>query len=98
MKQAISDLKRSLAKNPEDKEARIYLGDALFLSGYLAECAGQLEDALNCFEQAAAIHMACEPSDSDYSLSLQVSTRDCKVSPIDSDRVVERGRRNVRDA
>ncbi len=34
----------------------------------LAEGAGQLEDALNCFEQAAAIHMTFEPSDSEYDL------------------------------
>ncbi len=68
LKQAISDLKRSLAKNPEDKEARNYLGDALLLSGYLAEGAGQLEDALDFFEQVAAIQMACEPSDSEYAI------------------------------
>jgi len=66
LKQAISDLKQSLAKNPEDKEARFYLADTLLLSGYLAQFAGQFDDALNCFEQAAAIHTAFEPSASKY--------------------------------
>jgi tetratricopeptide (TPR) repeat protein len=66
LKQAVSDLKQSSAKNPEDKEARFYLAEALFFSGCLAEFVGQLEDALSCFEQAAAIHMDCEPSDSEY--------------------------------
>jgi tetratricopeptide (TPR) repeat protein len=65
-KQAVSDLKQSSAKNPEDKEARLCLEEALRLSGQLAEFAGQLEDALSCFEQAAAIQMAFEPSDSKY--------------------------------
>jgi tetratricopeptide (TPR) repeat protein len=68
LKQAVSDLKQSSAKKPEDKETRFYLVEALVLSGYLAESAGQLDDALSCFEQAAAIHMACEPSDSKYAI------------------------------
>ena len=63
MNQAIADLKQSLAKNPEDREARYHLGMP-FLVRLLAEDAGQLEDALNCFEQAAAIQMDFEPSDS----------------------------------
>ena len=53
LKQAIADLKQSLAKNPEDKEVRYHLGDALVLSGQLAEDAGQFEDALNCFEASS---------------------------------------------
>jgi len=66
LKQAISDLRQSSAKNPEDKKARFYLGESLYPYGDLAEFAGQLDEALSCFEQAAAIHMACEPSDSEY--------------------------------
>jgi eukaryotic-like serine/threonine-protein kinase len=66
LKQAISDLKQSSAKYPQDKEARIYYAETLLMSGCLAQHAGQHEDALNCFEQAAAIHMAFEPSESDY--------------------------------
>ena len=67
-----SDLRTSnkvWRKTPRTRRLGFYLGDALFLSGYLAEDAGQLEDALNCFEQAAAIHMAFEPSDSEYRYS-----------------------------
>ena len=96
LNQAVSDLKQSLAKNPEDKEARLWLLRSLVLVRPLAEGAGQLEDALNCFEQAAAIHMDFEPSDSAVTV-LTSSTKACNVSPIDSDRAVERERRNVRN-
>jgi hypothetical protein len=63
LKQAISDLKQSSAKNPEDKEARGFLADAFHLSANLAEDAGQLEDALDFLEQHAAYFMAIEPRD-----------------------------------
>jgi len=66
LKQAISDLKQGLAKNPENTEARNYLVDAIRLSGDLADGAGQLEDALNCFEQVAIFYMNFVPSDSNY--------------------------------
>jgi eukaryotic-like serine/threonine-protein kinase len=66
LNQAVVDLKQSLAKNPEDKEVRYYLGGALFHSGCLAEDAGQIEVALNCFEESASIYIAFEPSDSKY--------------------------------
>ena len=64
LNQSATDLKQSLAKTPEDKEARYYLGEALFSSGSLAEEAGDLEAALNCFEQAAVIQMEIVPIDS----------------------------------
>ncbi len=64
--QAVADLKQSLAKNPEDKEARFHLGRVLFQSGELAGSAGQLEDALNCYEQAFAIQKDSEPIESTY--------------------------------
>jgi tetratricopeptide (TPR) repeat protein len=64
LNQAIADLKQCLAKNPEDKAARFWLLEALYWSGFLAEGAGQLEDALNLFEQAAAITTAIDPRDS----------------------------------
>jgi tRNA A-37 threonylcarbamoyl transferase component Bud32/tetratricopeptide (TPR) repeat protein len=57
--QAIVDLRRSLAQDPEDSEARRHLAGALFLSGSLAEDAGQFDLALDRFEQLAAIHPAC---------------------------------------
>ncbi len=66
--QAVADLKRSLAKNPEDKEARICLGQALFQSGCLAAEVDQIEAALNCFEQSAAIQMDLEPRDGKYNI------------------------------
>jgi eukaryotic-like serine/threonine-protein kinase len=66
-KQAISDLKQGLASYPKDEQARFYLGEAFCLSGCAAQFAGQFEDALSSFEQAAAIHMAFEPSDAEYS-------------------------------
>jgi len=64
--QSAADLKRSLAKTPEDKEARDCHGQALFYAGCLAEEAGQPEAALNCFEQAAALQMETEPGDSTH--------------------------------
>jgi tetratricopeptide (TPR) repeat protein len=51
MKQAIADLRQSSAKNPEDKEARLHLGEALELSGELAVGAGQLDEALVFYDQ-----------------------------------------------
>jgi tetratricopeptide (TPR) repeat protein/tRNA A-37 threonylcarbamoyl transferase component Bud32 len=68
LNQAIADLNLSLAKNPEDQEARYHLGDALVQTGQLAESAGQLEDALNCYEQASAIQRESEPSESTYTV------------------------------
>jgi tRNA A-37 threonylcarbamoyl transferase component Bud32 len=64
LNQAVTDLKLGLAKKPEDKEARIWLLQSLFFSGVSAEDAGQVEDAMKCFEQAAAIQAELEPSDS----------------------------------
>jgi eukaryotic-like serine/threonine-protein kinase len=61
--QAVADLKLGLAKEPGDKKAQIWLLQSLFFSGVSAEEAGQLEDALKCFEQAAAIQVEFEPSD-----------------------------------
>jgi eukaryotic-like serine/threonine-protein kinase len=72
LKQAILDLKQSSARSPEDNEARFYLGEALFMSGCSAQYAGLLVEALNCFEQAAAIHMAFEPSDSEYAIHTEL--------------------------
>jgi tRNA A-37 threonylcarbamoyl transferase component Bud32/tetratricopeptide (TPR) repeat protein len=66
LKQAISDLKQSWAKHPEDKEVRSFLADAYHLSGNLAEGAGQLEDAMDSLDQYAAVLMAFEPSDRKY--------------------------------
>ena len=66
LNQAVADLKQSLAKNPDDKEARYHLGDALVQTGQLAYGDGKLEDALNCYEQASAIQMNSEPSESTY--------------------------------
>ena len=92
LKQAVADLKQSLAKNPEDKETRsVTSAMALLLSGYLAEDAGQFEDALNCFEQTAAIQMAVYPSDSMNTCLLEVSTGDCQASR----RSVQEGRGNA---
>ena len=95
-KQAVSDLKQSLAKNPEDKEARLHPRRCPIASpaAWPIE-AGQFEDALNCFEQQPP-SIALEPGDSNL-LVLQFSIRDCEISPIDLERVVERVRRNVRD-
>ena len=64
LNQAIADLKQCLAKKPDDKQARFWLLEALYWSGFLAEGAGQLEDALNLFEQASAITTAIDPRDS----------------------------------
>jgi len=66
LNQAAADLGRSLVKTPEDKETRYCFCSALFHSGCLAEEEGQLEAALNCFEQTAAIQMEIEPSDSNH--------------------------------
>jgi tetratricopeptide (TPR) repeat protein len=66
LKQAISDLKQSSAKNPEDKDVRSFLADAFHLSASLAEDSGQLEEAVNCLEQVAALNMNFVPSDSNY--------------------------------
>ncbi len=60
LNRSAADLKQSLAKNPEDKLARNCLIRALFFSGRFAEGAGQLDDALNWFEQAAAIQPETE--------------------------------------
>ena len=73
--QAAADLKQSLAKNPKDEEAQICRWQALFYSGCLAEDAGQVEAALNCFEQVAAIQMAFEPSDSEYASLTEIYKR-----------------------
>ncbi len=64
LNQAVVDLKRSLASNPDNQEVQACLVRSLHYSGVLANAAGQFEDALNCFEQAAAIHMATEPTGS----------------------------------
>ena len=56
----------------------------------------QLDAALDCFEQAAAIQMQRGPKESSYD-RLQISIAWRKVSPIDSDGLVERSRRNMRD-
>ncbi|MGP0062170.1 MAG: protein kinase domain-containing protein [Isosphaeraceae bacterium] len=66
LNQAIADLRQGLAKNREDKEALFHLGDALVLTGQLAASAGRLEDALNCFEEAFAMHRDSEPFESSY--------------------------------
>jgi tetratricopeptide (TPR) repeat protein len=66
LRQAIADLQRSLANDPEEREARDYLGDALFLSGCLAEEAGQFEDALNWFEQVVANCLAFNANKSKF--------------------------------
>jgi eukaryotic-like serine/threonine-protein kinase len=68
LKEAISDLKQSLARKPDDEEARLYLAEALWLSGLAAQFEGQFGDALNFFEQAVAIRIAFELSDSEYAL------------------------------
>jgi tetratricopeptide (TPR) repeat protein len=68
LKQAIADLNHSSAKNPEDKEVRDHLVSALFYSGCLAEEAGPLEVALNCFEQAAAIELTLESTNSELGI------------------------------
>ncbi len=62
MDHAIADLKRSVAVNPDRKEVRLYLGEALVTSGLLADEAGRFEAALNCFEQAGAVFMDLDPS------------------------------------
>ena len=66
LKEAISDLKQGLARNPDDTEARFYLGEALFSSGVVAQFAGRLDDALNCFEQTVPIRIAFELNYSEY--------------------------------
>ncbi len=63
--QSAADLKRSLAKNPEDKVARFWVYRSLFYSGCYAHEAGQLEDALDYFEQTAVMQTEMQPSDSD---------------------------------
>ena len=68
LRQAISDLQQSSAKNPENNEVRLHLEDALLLSGDLAEGAGQLEDALDCFEQVANIRTASEPMAANFDM------------------------------
>jgi eukaryotic-like serine/threonine-protein kinase len=66
LKQAISDLEQSSVKTPEDKEARFRLGEALALSGDLAQPAGQLDEALSSYQQSAVIQMTFELSDVEY--------------------------------
>jgi len=63
LNQAAADLEQSLTQEPEDKEVRICVVQSLFSSGCLAEDAGQLEAALNCFEQATAFQLEIEPTD-----------------------------------
>jgi eukaryotic-like serine/threonine-protein kinase len=60
LRQAISDLEQSVAKNPHESAARSSLSDALLLSGDLSVGVWQIENALNSFEQAAAMHMASD--------------------------------------
>jgi eukaryotic-like serine/threonine-protein kinase len=58
---AVADLRRSLAKTPEDREVRHYLGNSLFYSGSLAEDADQTTEALNYFEQSVGVELAMKP-------------------------------------
>jgi hypothetical protein len=54
-----------LVKNPEDKDVQYWLLRSLFFSGCLAEEASQLDDALDWYEQAAAIQTELELRESD---------------------------------
>jgi tRNA A-37 threonylcarbamoyl transferase component Bud32/tetratricopeptide (TPR) repeat protein len=66
LKEAIEDLKQSAAKNPKDKETQDSLAAALGMAGTLAHGAGQLEDALDFYEQEAAANMTARPGDLEY--------------------------------
>ena len=55
-------------KTPRTRRLGITSAMPFSVPADLAEEAGQLDAALNCFEQAAAIHMAFEPSDSEYAM------------------------------
>ena len=82
LRHAVSDLERSLAKNPADRETQRYLADGTLLSGYLAEDAGEFEEALGCFERTADLRMAVYPGDSMDTCLLEV----CRRLPSFSDR------------
>ena len=82
LRHAVSDLERSLAKNPADRDTQRYLVDGTLLSGYLAEDAGEFEEALGCFERTADLRMAVYPGDSMDTCLLEV----CRRLPSFSDR------------
>lgn len=65
LSQSAADLKQILANNPNDKLARFWLLRSSSALGNAAEGAGQLEDALNWYEQAAAIETELGPLESD---------------------------------
>ena len=88
LKQSISDLKQSSEKEPDDKEVRFHFAEALLLSGEVAEFAGEIEDALNCFEQAAAIHTIFEPSYTEYCVLTDLHKRLQGLA----DRLLQKGR------
>jgi eukaryotic-like serine/threonine-protein kinase len=65
LSQSATDLKQVLANNPDDGLARFWLLRSLYALGTVAEGAGQLEGALNWYEQAAAIQIELGSRDSD---------------------------------
>ena len=65
LSQSAADLKQSLANNPTDKLARFWLLRSLYSVGNAAEEAGQLEDALNWYEQVGTIETELGPLESD---------------------------------
>ena len=66
LNQAITDLRRGLAKDREDIEARYHLGDALVWEGGLAIGAGRLEDALDRYEEAFSVQGVINPAGGRY--------------------------------
>jgi tRNA A-37 threonylcarbamoyl transferase component Bud32/tetratricopeptide (TPR) repeat protein len=57
---AVVDLEQYLSKNPEARKTRYYLGDALRLSGTLADRKGRTEDAVGFYERSASALIHCE--------------------------------------
>ncbi len=93
LRQAIVDLKQSLATNPEDKEAWDRLADAFWLSADLSDKTGQLEDTVTGFEQTVAMRMASERGGSLY-FSLPIIY--CRLEVL-ADRLGRRGQTQLEE-